>query len=317
MIELSRLRIVCLASLLALGACCRPAAAWNPLGHKVVCEIAWQQLQAETRKKIADTIRRHPRFAEDFAPEMPAEETDRWIFWQAGIWPDIARGIPEEVRDQYNHPTWHYVDHPIFLGPERPVDFNLATTPSGSDENWNVYQATQHSLDIIHSDAPPREKAVAYCWLFHLVGDMHQPLHAVALVCDRFPTGDKGGSILMVADEKETLHAIWDCLLGDEHKRNDVLRVYHWLKADPSLWNANTTGTVEDWIAESRELARTSTYSPEILEALQRPGEIPPVRLSENYLNEAGSIARTRIVAAGLRLAVLLEAEPQTSHESK
>ena len=287
------------------------------MGHKVVGEIAWQQLPPETRKTIADTIKRHPRFAEDFAPEMPADETDRWIFWQAGFWPDIARGIPEEVREQYNHPTWHYVDHPIFLGPERPVDFNLATTPSGPDKNWNVYQATQHSLDILHSDASPQEKAVTYCWLFHLVGDMHQPLHSVALVCDRFPTGDKGASILKVANEKENLHAIWDCLLGDEHKRSDVLRAYHWLKADPSLWNVDTTGTVEDWIAESRELAKTSTYSPEILEAVQRPGEMSPVRLSEDYLEQAEGIARARVVAAGLRLAVLLGAEPQAAHESK
>ena len=204
-----------------MGLHCPPAAAWNPLGHKVVCEIAWQQLEPETRKQIADTLKRHPRFAEDFAPQMPAEETDRWIFWQAGFWPDIARGIPEEVRDQYNKPTWHYVDHPVFLGPERPVDFNLDTAPSGSDANWNVYQATRHSSEIIKSDAPPQEKAVAYCWLFHLVGDMHQPLHCVALVCDRFPTGDKGGSILKVVHEKEDLHSLWDCLLGNEHTRGD------------------------------------------------------------------------------------------------
>jgi hypothetical protein len=70
-------RFAFLAACLAMSADCPRAAAWNPLGHKLVGEIAWQQLDPDTRKKIADTIKRHPRFAEDFAPQMPAEETDR------------------------------------------------------------------------------------------------------------------------------------------------------------------------------------------------------------------------------------------------
>jgi hypothetical protein len=43
-----------------------PAAAWNSLGHKVVAEIAWQQLDPATRQAIVDTLRRHPRFDTDF-----------------------------------------------------------------------------------------------------------------------------------------------------------------------------------------------------------------------------------------------------------
>jgi hypothetical protein len=296
-----------LAACLATSADCPRAAAWNPLGHKVVCEIAWQQLDPQTRTQIADTLKRHPRFAEDFAPELPAEDADRWIFWQAGFWPDIARDIPEDVRDRYNHPTWHYVNHPLFLGPERAVDFNLTTTPQEPRDNWNLYQSTQHSLDVIHSDAPPTEKAVAYCWLFHLVGDMHLPLHTVSLVSDHFPTGDKGGSILKVLNKKEDLHSLWDCLLGDEHDRNDVLAAYQKLKADPGLWNVDTSGDFKDWMLESRVLAESLTYSPEILAEVQQSQPHVPIPLSEDYLQRAGAAARARVVAAGLRLATLLE----------
>ncbi len=50
-----------------------PALAWNALGHKVIAEIAWQQLEPAARRSIVDTLRRHPRFDDDFAKRMPAE----------------------------------------------------------------------------------------------------------------------------------------------------------------------------------------------------------------------------------------------------
>jgi hypothetical protein len=264
-------------------------------------------MRPEMRTQIADTLKRHPRFAEDFAPEMPAEDTDRWIFWQAGFWPDIARDIPEDVRPQFNHPTWHYVNHALFLGPVRRVNLNLSTILAGPRENWNLYQSTQHNLDVLRSDAPPQEKALAYCWVCHLVGDMHLPLHCVTLVCDRFPTGDKGGSILKVLSEKDELHGLWDCLLGDDHDRTAVLAAYQKLKANPELWNVDTSGNFKDWMLESRELAESLTYSPEILAAIEQSRDNAPIPLSEDYLKRAGAAARARVVAAGLRLAAVLE----------
>jgi hypothetical protein len=52
----------------APGAC-----GFNALGHKVVTEIAWRQLDDETRAEIVRTLRRHPRFDEDFAKMAPTE----------------------------------------------------------------------------------------------------------------------------------------------------------------------------------------------------------------------------------------------------
>jgi len=50
-----------------------PAFAWNALGHKVIAEIAWQQLDVPTRQSIVDTLKHHPRFAEDFLAKMPRD----------------------------------------------------------------------------------------------------------------------------------------------------------------------------------------------------------------------------------------------------
>jgi hypothetical protein len=68
-----------------------PTVAWNALGHRVVADIAYRELGEATRKQVADTIRRNPRFDEDFALNLPADDQDRYIFQQAVVWPDIGR----------------------------------------------------------------------------------------------------------------------------------------------------------------------------------------------------------------------------------
>src|SRR5438128_2435235 len=47
-----------------------PALAWNSLGHKVVAEIAWRELEPGKRQGIVDVLRRHPRLDADFAGKM-------------------------------------------------------------------------------------------------------------------------------------------------------------------------------------------------------------------------------------------------------
>ena len=248
------------------------AQAWNALGHKVVCEIAWQQIDQPTRDKIVATLRRHPRFDEDFAKKgMPIEDQERWIFWQAGTWPDIARGIKGPDRGKFNKPTWHYVNYPLFLGPERPVTVNLSERLEGPNNKWNVLQATQYSLNVIQSDASPSQKGLAYSWLFHLVADMHQPLHSTALYSEEFPEGDKGGNSIKVIQGRN-LHSLWDNLLGKSHKPSNVMRAVQKLKADRELWEVDNEEDVAGWVLESHELAKRFTYSPEILESLQERG---------------------------------------------
>ena len=232
------------------------AHAWNALGHKVIAEIAWQQLDAPMRQRIVETIKRHPAFAKDFAPDMPTVDTDRWIFQQAATWPDIARGGP------YDRPTWHYVNEPVFVNSPRRVTANLSTDPGQTaPEKYNCIQAFKHCLATIKDDdAGDDAKALAYCWLFHLVGDMHQPLHAVALYGDYFPDGDKGGNEIPLARGRN-LHSLWDNLLGRDSRMSNVQRVATQL---PPM-DVDAKAGPEVWIAESQHLAETFVYDPIIL----------------------------------------------------
>lgn len=286
--------------------------AWNALGHKVVAEIAWQELDAQTRQQIADVLRRNPRFDIDFAKQMPSditaaskEEQDHWIFQQAGTWPDIIR------KTEYDRPIWHYVNFPLFLNGERQVTANLSMDyPTKIDiSNYNVAQATKYCIAAIKSNTSPDAKALAYCWLFHLVGDMHQPMHSTALFCDNFPTGDRGGNEIPLVQGKN-LHSLWDNLLGRQSRMNDVKREVTELKSDRDAWIVDPKSNIDQWIQESHELAKSFAYDQIILQAVRdtTPGtKMQPVNLPKTYLREAGHRARKRIVAAGMRLANLLK----------
>lgn len=291
-----------------------PLFAWNALGHKVIADIAWRELNEDQRTKIVDTLKRHPRFAEDFARDMPSEDTDHWIFLHAATWPDIARGIKGPDRDKFDKPIWHYVNHPLTIDGFMAPLLNLSTDPKDKGAktiSWNVGQATNFCISMIESDAPPQQKALAYSWILHLVGDMHQPMHSTALFSERFPKGDRGGNSIKTVQGRN-LHSLWDNLLGRSHKPNDVRREVSDLTLSRQLFTEVDTHTdIDAWIVESHQIAKDFAYHQSIVDGVQQKGDIPPFNLPGTYLTDAGSIARQRVVAAGLRLAVILGDKPQ------
>jgi hypothetical protein len=83
----------------------------------------------------------------------------------------------------------------------------------------NVLSAYQANLDIVRGTAPG-DRAVALCWVFHLLGDMHQPLHTIKLFTTQFPApeGDRGGTRFYIRVKPTnattiSLHAFWDDLV--------------------------------------------------------------------------------------------------------
>ena len=43
-----------------------------------------------------------------------------------------------------------------------------------------------------------QQRAIALAWLFHLISDVHQPLHTVQLFSREYPHGDRGGNEVCV-----------------------------------------------------------------------------------------------------------------------
>lgn len=319
-----RNRFLCCLGLLILVTYQQEVLGWWDSGHRIIAMIAYEQLSQEQRLQISDTLRKHPRFKEDFIiPEQIGEASrDQWIFTQAAIWSDRIR------RTNWDRPQWHYVNLPFYLNEDDPsrlvgkmqvnVQEVLPENVSFATEELNVIQAI--NLCVTYLKDPkrtPSEQAVFLCWLFHLVGDIHQPCHSTAIFsAQRFMEGDRGGNRIPLKRGRN-LHRLWDSLLGESRVLDSQVRRRAEKLLSNETWLSharNTQGLLEPagWADESHRLARVVAYHPVILEVLkkseQTPREkIPSIALPDSYYEQIGQIAAQRAVQAGFRLARLLE----------
>ncbi len=303
--------------------------AWNAAGHRLIAMLAYDQMPEEARVEVVRILKKHPRFEEDFQGEMPqkirsasTDVQDRWIFAQAAVWPDIARRQPD-----YHHGTWHYINEPLFLTESyrrgarwawfaEGVKVNLSRTwkPGQRLDSLNAVQAFKRAIALLKKPTTPDpEKAVLLCWVLHISGDLHQPLHSVALFSqDLFPKGDRGGNGVKVGGSN--LHSYWDGTLG--RRDSSYAKITGWveeMRADDELSTqaAEATGQLEvgRWVDESRALAE-GAYGPTVKKALieaEIAGASPSVTLSDKYKEMARKAARMRAVQAGARTAAVLD----------
>ncbi len=73
----------------------------------------------------------------------------------------------------------------------------------------NVAQAYELNLRRLKAaDTSPAARALAVCWIMHLVGDSHQPVHTIALFSEhRFSKGERGGNLIKTAQSRH-LHSL-------------------------------------------------------------------------------------------------------------
>src|SRR5499433_1176253 len=121
---------------------------------------------------------------------------------------------------------------------------------------------------LVRNKSDPERKAIALAWLFHLVGDIHQPLHAVQLFTTDYPNGDRGGNQICVrvtqAGQPMNLHRFWDGVITSSQNltrlRNEAttLRSRQEFQRSQLIELASTEfGT---WANESYEIATKFAY---------------------------------------------------------
>ncbi len=278
-----------------------PAQAWSEGGHHLIAVMAFRKLPKEKQQELIRILKAHPRFEQDFRLPKKVRNEEEWLIGRAGYWPDVAREHPA-----FDRPTWHYelgsclnvgnVNPPPFPGP-CPADATLAT------KELHIAQALELATRTLHDKSKPdSERAIALCWVAHLVADSHQPCHAGSLYVEGvFPDGDRGGNSIKTKQSKN-LHALWDGLLGPKWEEGALNRR---AKEMPKVELA--AGGIDVWLKESRDVAVASVYAPDVMEpvsvALRAKGEVPEVTLSESYLKNAGAVAKVRAAEAAVRLA--------------
>jgi hypothetical protein len=306
------------------------AVAWNSPGHEIIALIAYEHLDEATRAKAVELLRAHPRFHDHFESFMPKEisrggvrDQDRWIFAHASTWPDLVRTSKGAVNRQdvseYSRPWWHFINEPVFLNDderrqlEREIKVNRRREPpqSDDDEYMNIVQAIKNSARIVRDASAPKEKrSVHLCWILHLVGDSHQPLHSVALYTTRrFRGGDHGGNYLDYQHSWD-LHGFWDEQISTDepYETHHVLALELDRNKKLAEFGKKAAAVLEAdaWIDESVELAKRNAYTKEVLAkvaAREGHSHLGPLDLPATYKIEAETIAERRAVEAGHRLA--------------
>ena len=195
--------------------------AWSRQGHMVTAAIAFQELHQSdpaTLRAVIELLEQHPHFANLLAPRrewnLDDEDRQQVIFMRAARWADDIRSGRYE---SYSRPTWHYVNYHY-----SPPDL----TPPRASVDGDLLNALGDNKERLETSASAVDRALALTWLFHLVGDVHQPLHSIALTGELYPEGDRGGNLFYIRvrpeDRTINLHQLWDGLVIGTDRYRDV-----------------------------------------------------------------------------------------------
>lgn len=309
-ISLRSLTVLILCLMLAIP----PANAWNSIGHMAVAYVAWQQLTPATRLRAIALLKKNPFYKKKWLTYIPkgtsTDDQNLYLFMMAATWPDEIKAsnsgykndsdTPPNTaeatkntgyRDKYMHKYWHFIDTP----------FSTDGTALPSIPAPNAETQIGVFKQVLASNASDSLKSYDLVWLMHLVGDVHQPLHATARVIAANPKGDAGGNDVKLANAPGNLHAYWDDILGTgttEDFKTAVKAAQSLPAAGPNASDLNEA----DWVQESFHLAQSNVYVTPV-----GPTD-GPYTLDDSYKTAALATSQQQIALAGARLANLLEA---------
>ena len=290
------------------------AFAWNIPGHMLSGAVAYQILQREnpaTITAVRSVLAKNPWYETRWKPQLeklPESDRNEMLFMVAGRWADDIRTLD---KAQSRLP-WHYVDFP-FKPEGEPASIQVIQPPQE-----NILTAIALNERILRIASDPGKRGIALTWLFHLIGDIHQPLHAVQLFSREYPHGDRGGIEMCVRPSLNArpieLHRLWDGLITSSGKverlrsiTSDLLRRF-----SGSTFRELDHPEPEAWAKESYEIAVKIAYENGSLRGTpkEQSKDCRAVNavtyVSNGYPARARLIANRRMYLAGYRLADLL-----------
>ena len=159
------------------------AFSWGKTGHRVVGQIAENHLSPKAAAAVRDLL----------GPDSLAEIAN---------WADEIRSDPSWKRAD----PWHYVNIP-----DGETYEAMTKNPAG-----DIIVAMKRFEATLRNPAAPKEERIqALKFLVHMIGDIHQPLHAGK-------RDDLGGNRVSVhwfrSVEATNLHTVWDDLIIEQEK---------------------------------------------------------------------------------------------------
>lgn len=208
----------------ALFSMTSPASAWGPIGHRVTGAIADRNLSGVARANVQLLLGE-----EDLA--------------EAATWPDDMKSDPADFWQKQASP-WHYVtvrEGYAYMSADAPPEGDAMT-------GFARFTAT-----LRNPAASMDDKRLALRFVVHIIGDLHQPLHAGG-------GNDRGGNDLKVTwfGRATNLHSVWDSAMIEQRSLS-YSELADWLSRaitpqEIIAWNGRDPGT---WIRESIALRKT------------------------------------------------------------
>ena len=316
----------CLLTMAAAASCVASAAAWDAAGHMLVGQIAWEKTQPAARARVTELVATLEATYNDGQP---------YNFITAGCWMDDMRS-----KKGYAWSKWHYVNLPWTADGKA---FELPPPP-------HVVWAIDESLNTLKSPrSPDAQLSEALGMLIHLIGDVHQPMHAT----DR---NDRGGNGVLIRGIPFTdlwpgtvanLHAYWDKAFRFDAAESQVAEIWKAppvgsrpkapgegiiageaakimlrfprerfadFHPNPAYYRAPGVHTITTrWARESHAIGCRSGYPPD-----GEPSDHRVATLTPEFVHASRKIAEERVALAGYRLArVLNELFPETASAAK
>ena len=154
---------------------------WGSIGHKVIGEIASQNLSSNATNQIEKIL-------------------DGQSLALVSTWADEMRSNPEFRK----YDAWHYVNMPL----------NKEYPEIQKNNKGDIIQAINKCIVVLKNKKSSNElKSFHLKYLVHLVGDIHQPLHV-----GRFE--DRGGNDIKInfLGKASNLHRVWDSQMIEYYK---------------------------------------------------------------------------------------------------
>ncbi len=286
-------RIACVLLLLAFSlsflAATNDALAWGEEGHRMVGEIASRYLTASAQKQIKALL--------EYDLLADGEPSGRQSLAEVASWADEIRDYDRTKARR----TWHYDNVPLC---ERP-DYSRYC----HRDRCASAQLQRHLQILADSSASSRRRDEALKWVVHLVGDIHQPLHAAT----RHDSGGNSVEVSFFGQREDShhgplnLHSLWDTymvrrLIADKGGER-AIESERISGPDRAAWER---GTISDWVSESHEIAKVLVYRKlPVSVACSRPieGVVP---IGRAYYVAAAPVIERLIQKAGVRLAYIL-----------
>lgn len=265
---------------------------WHGAGHMLVAHIAFKDLQK--KQIIIDAA------DQDLAVLAPYSKDGSHRFAESAVWSDDIKGVAWLAFNE-----WHFYDHYYIK------DFTPGPLP---DNQTNIVWALKQCIRTLKGEAEHRSiqklgKSFMLRFLFHLVGDIHQPLHNVSLVNADFPQGDRGGNSFKIdMPGNHDLHTLWDKVLGKIPEMSIPLKDADFKKLDgyadqlmkdfpkSSFTEALKEKSFDKWSLVGLDDAKKYVYD----------GITVNGKPTEEYLNRGYKRASELIALAGYRLSDLL-----------